>query len=89
VVSGVSVEGDRWRKISPTTTDGNLISSTAGRKLCQRLRVTGVPRFLIIGPDCNFISFSACPQHPELKQMIIEQLAKMRISPTSLLLKPE
>ena len=80
VCLGVSVEEDRWRKIiADNHLEGNLIFIDSWTKgFAKDYRVTGVPRFLIIGPDGNVISYSApAPTHPELKQMIVEQLAKM------------
>ncbi|MCI6549799.1 MAG: TlpA family protein disulfide reductase [Prevotella sp.] len=77
VCLGVSVEEDRWRKIiADNHLKGNLIFIDSWTKgFAKDYHVTGVPRFLIIGPDGKVISYAApAPIHPELKQMIMDQL---------------
>ncbi len=80
VCLGVSVEIDRWKKlIDEHQLHGNLIFIDSWTKgFAKQYRVTGVPRFLIISPDGKAISYSApAPTHPELKQMILSELAKL------------
>jgi thiol-disulfide isomerase/thioredoxin len=80
VCLGVSVEEDRWRKIiKENDLKGNLIFIDSWTKgFAKDYHVTGVPRFLIISPDGKVVSFAApAPTHPELKEMIEQELKKL------------